>query len=389
MSQANPPGSPAAAESCYTIGVEEEFLLLDAVTGRAVFGAPDMVRLLENEPAVTPEFMRYQIETATPVCAGLDEVRTELGRLRGLLADAAGSVGCLLVAAGVLPFDAPSGPDAITDQPRYRDLVDRFPTLLTDGGTCGCHVHIGVPSRELGVQVLSRLRPWLPQLLAVSANSPFTFGQDTGWASRRHPMWSQWPTARPPEIWADPMEYDAAVRHLVDSGAAVDPQGVYWHARLSPRYPTVEIRIADVCLSAEDAVLLAGLVRALVATAVEEFREGRPAPAVRTATITAALSAAARHGLDGPGIDVFSGEIVAQQQLFQGLLDHVRPGLAVTGDTDEVDRLAAGVLLGGTGADRQREFHAASATTAEFVAALADATAASRAAELTVEGNGR
>lgn len=389
MPQANPPASPAAAEPCRTIGVEEEFLLLDAVTGRAVFGAPDVVRLLEHEPAVTPEFMRYQIETATPVCADLGQVRAELVRLRGVLADAAGRVGCVLVAAGVLPFDAPSDLAAITDQPRYRELVDRFPTLLTDGGTCGCHVHIGVPTRELGVQVLARLRPWLPHLLAVSANSPFALGQDTGWASRRHPMWSQWPTARPPEIWADTMAYDRAMRDAVDSGDAVDERGVYWHARLSPRYPTVEIRISDVCLSVDDAVLLAGLVRALVATAVEEFREGRPAPAVRTATITAALSAAARYGLGGPGIDVFSGEVVAQQQLFQGLLDHVRPGLAVTGDTGEVDRLAAGVLLGGAGADRQRELRAASATTAEFVAALADATAASRATVLTVEGNGR
>ncbi len=281
------------AESCWTIGVEEEFLLLDAVTGRAVFGAPDVVRLLEHEPAVTPEFMRYQIETATPVCADLGQVRAELVRLRGVLADAAGRVGCVLVAAGVLPFDAPSELAAVTDQPRYRELVDRFPTLLTDGGTCGCHVHIGVPTRELGVQVLARLRPWLPHLLAVSANSPFALGQDTGWASRRHPMWSQWPTARPPEIWADTMAYDRAMRDAVDSGDAVDERGVYWHARLSPRYPTVEVRISDVCLSVDDAVLLAGLVRALVATAVEEFREGRPAPAVRTATITAALSAAA------------------------------------------------------------------------------------------------
>ena len=380
--------APRPTEPCYTIGVEEEFLLVDAVTGSAVCGAPDMVRLLRDEPAVTPEFMRYQIETATPVCGGLGEVRAELGRLRGLLAGAADHVGCLLVAAGVLPFDAPPALAAVTDQPRYRELVDRFPALLSSAGTCGCHVHIGVPSRDLGVQVLSRIRPWLPQLLAISANSPFARGRDTGWASWRHPMWSRWPTARPPEMWADAGHYDAAVRQLVDSGAAVDPRGVYWHARLSPRYPTVEVRIADVCLSVEDAVLLAGLVRALVATAVEELREGRPAPAVRTAMITAALSAAARHGLGGPGIDVLSGEVAAQHQLFQGLLEHVRPGLDITGDTDEVERLAAGVVLGGSGAHRQREMRAASATTGEFVVALADTTVTSRASELTVDGNG-
>jgi len=148
------------------------------------------------------------------------------------------------------------------------------------------------------------------------------------------------------------------------------------------------VRIADVCLSADDAALLAGLIRALVATAVEEFREGRPASTVPTVTIADALSAAARHGLSGPGIDVRSGEVKPQQQLFQDLLDHVRPGLDITGDTDEVERLAAGVVLGGTGAERQRAMRAASTTTGQFVVALADATAESRAPELTVDGHG-
>ncbi|MFQ6268213.1 glutamate--cysteine ligase [Kutzneria viridogrisea] len=381
--------APRSTGSWCTIGVEEEFLLVDAVTGSAISGAPEMVRLLTDEPAVTPEFLRYQVETATPVCAGLGEVRAELDRLRRLLVGAADQVGCLVVAVGVPPFDAPPALSAVADLPRYRELVDRFPTLLSSPGTCGCHVHVGMPSRELGVQVLSRIRPWLPQLLAVSANSPFALGRDTGWASWRHPVWSRWPTARPPEIWADTTHYDAAVRHLVDKGAAADPRGVYWHARLSPRYPTVEVRVADVGLSVDDAVLLAGLVRALVAIAVEEFREGRSAPAVPTARIAAALSAAARHGLGGPGIDVRSGEVVAQRQLFQDLLEHLRPGLDITGDTEEVERLASGLVLGGSGADRQRQMRAASATAGEFVVALAAATAASRAPELTVDGNDR
>ena len=373
------------AEPLFTVGVEEEFLLLEAADGGAALEAPDMVRLLADEPAVTAECMRYQIETATRVCGGLGEVRAELDRLRGLLSDAADRAGCLLVAAGVLPFDAPTALTALTDEPRYRQLADRFPALLADAGTCGCHVHIGVPSREIGVRVLSRIRPWLPQLLAVGANSPFALGRDTGWASWRHPTWSRWPSARPPEIWPDASHYDAAVRDLVDSGAVVDPRGVYWHARLSPRYPTLEVRIADVCLSVDDAVLHAGLVRALVATAVEELREDRPIPDVATATITAALSAAARHGLGGAGIDVFSGEAVAQQRLFQNLLDHIRPGLDITGDGDEVERLAAGVVLGGAGADRQRLLRNDSATASEFVAALAAATSS----ELLTEGNGR
>jgi carboxylate-amine ligase len=288
-----------------------------------------------------------------------------------------------------MPFGGTTGPSAVTDRPRYRQLAARFPDLVASAGTCGCHVHIGVPSRELGVQVLSRLRPWLPQLLAISANSPYAFGEDTGWASWRHPLWSRWPTAQPPEIWADAQQYDAALRAFVASGAAIDPRGVHLSARLSPRYPTVEIRITDVCLSVDDAVLLAGLVRAMVATAVEEFREGRPAPPVRTETITAALSAAAQHGLDGPGLDVFSGKAVPQRDLVAGFLAHVRPGLAVTGDGDTVDRLATGVAVGGAGADRQRALWAGSATAREFVRALADATMERISPELVGDADGR
>jgi len=379
----------AAAQLPFTIGVEEEFLLVDAETGRVVLAASDMLRLLDGEPAVAAEFMRYQIETASAVCTGLGQVRAELGRLRGLLADAAERAGCLLVASGVLPFGGPTGPPAVTDRPRYRLLAARFPDLVASAGTCGCHVHIGVPSRELGVQVLSRLRPWLPQLLAISANSPYALGRDTGWASWRHPLWSQWPTARPPEIWADARHYDAALRALVASGAAIDPRGVHLYARLSPRYPTVEIRITDVCLSVDEAVLLAGLVRAMVATAVEEFGEGRPPAPVRTETITAALTAAARHGLDGPGIEVASGNAVPQRDLVAAFLEHVRPGLAVTGDGDTVDRLATGVAVGGTGADRQRALWAGSATPREFARALAAATMERISPELVGDGDGR
>lgn len=377
----------AAVELPFTIGVEEEFLLVDAATGRVLPAAPDMLRLLDGEPAVEAEFMRYQIETATAVCAGLGQVRADLGRLRALLAAAADRVGCLPVASGVMPFAGRTGSSAVTDRPRYRALAARFPELVGSAGTCGCHVHIGLPSRELGIQVLSRLRPWLPQLLAISANSPYALGRDTGWASWRHPLWSRWPTARPPEIWADADQYDASVRTLVAGGAAIDARGVHLYARLSPRYPTVEIRITDVCLSVDEAVLLAGLVRAMVATAVEEFSDGRPAPPVRTETISAALTAAARHGLDGPGVDVVTGDAVPQRDLFERFLAHLRPGLAVTGDGDEVGRLAIGVAVAGTGADRQRALWAGSATPGEFVRALAAATVERISPELLADGD--
>jgi len=201
----------------------------------------------------------------------------------------------------------------VTGQARYRELARRYGPVVAQAGTCGCHVHVGVPSREAGVQVLARLRPWLAPLLAVTANSPVAGGRDTGWASWRHVLQSRWPTAIPPEAWPDATAYDTAVRRLLARGAALDERSVYFWARLSPRYPTVEVRVADVCLDAGTAVLLAGLIRALVATALAEGRRGTPTAAVparqvAAALAAAALAAAARRGLAGAGAGPFTGQ---------------------------------------------------------------------------------
>ena len=266
------------AAGAITLGVEEEFVLLDPSTGATVLAGPELVRMLGGEPGIQQELMRFQVETGTRVCTGLDDLGRELIRLRRLAAAAAASLGCRLVASGVAPYRTP-GLAAMTDQPRYRELARRYGPVVAEAGTCGCHVHVGVPSRDLGVQVLARLRPWLAPLLAVSANSPITGGHDTRWASWRYPIQARWPTAVPPAAWPDAAAYDTAVRRLIGQGAALDERSVYFLARLSPRYPTIEVRVADVCLDAGTAVLLAGLTRALVATALTEARRGTPAAA--------------------------------------------------------------------------------------------------------------
>ena len=266
------------AAGALTLGVEEEFVLLDPSTGAAVLAGPELVRMLGGEPGVQQELMRFQVETATGVCTSLDEAGRELIRLRRLAAAAAARLGCRLVASGVAPYRTP-GLAAVTPQPRYQELARRYAPVVAEAGTCACHVHVGVPSRDLGVQVLARLRPWLAPLLAVTANSPIAGGRDTGWASWRYVLQSRWPTATPPAAWPDAAAYDAAVRRLIGQGAALDERSVYFLARLSPRYPTVEVRVADVCLDAGTAVLAAGLTRALVATALAEARRGTPVPA--------------------------------------------------------------------------------------------------------------
>ena len=367
-----PPGTVRAA-GAITLGVEEEFVLLDPSTGDTVLAAPDLVRMLDGEPGVQQELMRFQVETATGVCTSLDEAGRELIRLRRLAAAAAASLGCRLVASGVAPYRTP-GLAAVTGQPRYQELARRYGPVVTEAGTCGCHVHVGVPSRDLGVQVLARLRPWLAPLLAVTANSPIAGGHDTGWASWRYVLQSRWPTAVPPAVWPDAAAYDAAVRRLIGRGAALDERSVYFLARLSPRYPTVEVRVADVCLDAGTAVLAAGLTRALVATALAEARRGTPAAAPPARRVAAALAAAARHGPAGAGIDPVTGQPADATALRARLLDHVRPALRDHGDTETINGLLRRLEDRGTGADRQRALFTSAASPPAFISALARAT---------------
>ena len=368
------PSGTARAGGGITLGVEEEFVLLDPSTGAAVVAAPDLVRMLDGEPGVGQELMRYQVEIATGVCTGLDGVGRELVRLRRLVADAAARLGCRLVASGTAPYRTP-GLAAVTDQPRYRELARRYGPLVADaGGTCACHVHVGVPSRDLGVQVLARLRPWLASLLAITVNSPIAGGHDTAWASGRYPVWSRWPTATAPAVWPDAAAYDAAVRRLIGRGAALDERSVYVFARLSPRYPTVEVRVADVCLDVDTAVLLAGLTRALVATALAQARRGTPVAAAPAPWVDASLAAAARHGLAGAGVDPFTGHAVDARSLRSRLLDHVHAALIDRGDAETITGLLHRLDDRGTGADRQRALFAGAVSAPGFVEALARAT---------------
>lgn len=371
------PMTSADPETALTFGVEEEFLLLDPVRGRPVPAAPQLLRLLRNEAGPRAELMNYQLETATAVCTSTAQLSQELRRLRALAAAAARARDCRLVATAVAPYGA-SGLSALTDMPRYRGLAVRHPTLTALSGVCGCQVHVGVPTRDLGVQVLSRLRPWLATLLAISANSPIADGHDTGCASHRYGLVSYWPTARPPEQWKDAAEYDRAVRRFLRRGAAMDERSIYFLARLSPRYPTVEVRVADTCLDVETTLLLASLVRALVATALADVRSGRPLPPAPRAWVTGGLLAAARNGLTGPGVDPFTGRTVPSWDLVSGLLDQVGKTLADLGDSATVTAQLDRLREHGTGAERQRRLWKRTGPAADLVAGLAAITDAAR-----------
>jgi carboxylate-amine ligase len=343
--------------SDFTLGVEEEFFLCDAETGEL---RPHVDRVLvagrEADAHIEPELQRWQVETGTGICATLDEVRADLTRLRRELVEVAGSVGCRVVAAATHPLA--TGEDAhITPKVRYLRMAERFGQLARDQLVCGCHVHVGIKDRDVAVQAMNHARVWLAPLIALSGNSPFWMGQDTGYASYRSQVWSRWPTAGPPEVFASRAEYDAMVGGLLGSGVIGDLGMVYLDVRPSAQFDTLEFRVADVCLTVDEAVLVAGLTRALAQTAVQAALDERPPPQVRPELIRVAHWRAARSGVTGELVDLATGRPVPAPQLLWSLVEHVRPALEAQGDLDQVRALVEQVLVRGTGAARQRAAH--------------------------------
>jgi carboxylate-amine ligase len=235
-------------------------------------------------------------------------------------------------------------------------MTEQFGLLARDQLTCGMHVHVAVDDPDQATAALTGIAPWLPVLLALSANSPFYGGSDSGYASYRTVLWGRWPTAGPTGSFGDRAEYDALRRDLIATGAARDDGMIYFDARLSVDYPTVEIRVCDVCVEVGDAVLIAALARGLVTAALQ----AEPAPPVRPELLRAATWRAARWGMAGELVAFGTGRprLLPAWDLIGELRDLVGPALEEAGDADRVDAALRAVQDRGTGADRQRQAYA-------------------------------
>lgn len=353
-----------------TLGIEEEFLLADPETWQTVPAADDVLARLPaspadadgpgmtdedvGDPAWHGELRASQVEAATGVCTTATALHRQLITGRRGLAAAAHAEGLALVASGApaLPSPAvPLGPD-----PQYAELDGLYRGLIGDYEGCGCHVHVGVADREAAIVAVNALRPWLPTLLALSANSPYERGHDTGYASWRTIQHSRFPTAGIPPRFAGVAEHDALVERLVTSGALGAEYTTFWFARPSPALPTVEVRVADTATTPDEALLQALLSRALVDTALAGPADGTPASASEPLedVLPAAVWSAARYGLGGRGVDPWTGHARPAAELVDALLDHVRPALERSGDADLVDAMARRIVTDGSGAQRQR-----------------------------------
>jgi carboxylate-amine ligase len=355
--------------SVRSFGVEEELLLVAPETGQPRAVAGTVLQTLQHEvtasgggpdgrgggheaaDALESELQQQQMETNTRPCRSLDELDREVRRCRSWAADAAQRAGVQVAALATSPV---SVEPTIMDKERYQEIADVFGLTAQEQLTCGCHVHVEISSEEEGVATLDRIRPWLPVLLALSANSPFWQGRDSAYASFRYQVWGRWPTSGPTPAFGSAANYRSTVEQMMLTDTALDTGMVYFDARLSEHYPTLEVRVADVCLHAADAVLVAALVRALVETEARNWRAGQPGPNQRVELLRLAAWRASRSGLDGVLLDPATFRPQSAANVANSLLEHVYDALSDAGDADAVAELLAAVLERGNGAAFQR-----------------------------------
>jgi carboxylate-amine ligase len=383
------------------VGIEEELLLVDPTTGELVPVGPVVVAhdvraaapprdgarseagVLQRDARDTQdddgasgtpletELQMQQVETATPPRMLLTELVDDVRALRRRADASAQEVGARIVALGTSPRP---GVPVLTPVTRYRAMAQLMGVTAAEQLTCGCHVHVGIESEEEGVAVLDRIRPWLAVLTALSTNSPFWNGSDTGYAGYRTQVFQRFPTTGPTERFGTPAAYHRLVDDLMATGALLDEGMVYFDARLSRSYPTVEVRVADVCLEPEDAVLVAALSRALVETSAAQWRAGEAADDVPASLLRMASWRASRSGLRSELVHPLHRRAAPAAEVVQALLDHVGPALAVGGDLPWVEEHLETVLRRGTGADRQRRV--AAGTGDDLTAVVRDAVEA-------------
>jgi glutamate---cysteine ligase / carboxylate-amine ligase len=340
----------AASGGVAALGLEEELHLIDLRSGALATRAPDVLGTLPVS-SYGAELHASTVEINTGAFTSLSDLRENLVGLRRRLVAAAGEVELGVAAVGTVPLPSPDGPE-ITSTERFEKMRHDYQMLVDEQLICGTQVHVDVPSRDVALQVVHRVQPWLPVLLGLSVSSPYWQGRDSGYASARSLVWSRWPTAGDVGSASTGAEYDAMLATLVASGVISDPKMAYFDVRPSAHLPTVELRVCDACPLVDDAILIAGLFRGLVTWAVNH---DEPTAIGEGPLHRAAMWRAARDGMEGVLLDPLDrGRARPAADVLQELQQLIRPQLEATGDWETIVALSASALARGTSAHRQR-----------------------------------
>jgi carboxylate-amine ligase len=363
----------------YTLGVEEEYMLLDAETFDLVQHIDTVLAAIagnELEDRINPELMQSVIEIATPVCRSPAEVERELSALRSYVTSVAATKDLRVGSAGTHPFSLFER-QRITARDRYRNLVDQLQYVARRELIFGMHIHVAVDGAEKAIQVVNGLLAHLSQLLALTASSPFWRGEPTGLASSRQMVFAAFPRSGLPPRFRDYNDYAEVVGQLERTGCIADYTHIWWDIRLHPRLGTIEVRICDAVTRVEDAVAVAAFCQALVKLYSEQFDRGEEIPSYHRILTAENKWLAARYGLEAPVIDLATGRRnrVPVARLIRRTLRDLEPHARELGSDRELEGVRE-ILARGSGADRQLRIYNANRDIVEVVREIADATEA-------------
>jgi len=344
----------SVTEPSFTIGIEEEYLLVDRGSRDLAFNPPDeflaecTARLAD---LVKPEFMKSQIEVATGICTTIDDARRDLSMLRRTVADVANTYGLAPIAASTHPFSEWQQQHH-TDRERYHTLANDMQGVVRRLLICGMHVHVGIDDDELRIDLMNQASYFLPHLLALSTSSPFWRGENTGLKSYRLSVFNELPRTGLPERFDSFAEYQRHIDILVRAGTIKDASMMWWDIRPSANFPTLEMRISDVCTYMEDTLSIAALYQCLIRMLYRLRRNNQRWRKYAAMLINENRWRAQRYGLDEGLLDFGQGEIIPCAELIGELLEMISEDAQALGCEREVRRVDE-IVKGGTSAHRQ------------------------------------
>ena len=341
-------------EPPFTVGIEEEYLLVDRRSGELANDPPP--QLLEqcgerSGGQISPEFLRCQVEVGTRVARSMTEARADLARLRGLIVEVAAQYGLAPIAASTHAFGS-VGSQVRTDKERYFALADEMQAAARRMLICGMHVHVGIDDDELRIDLMNQMAYFLPHLLALSCSSPFWEGEETGLQSFRLTIFNSLPRTGLPDRFASYGEFRRHLETLIRNGLIQDTSKLWWDIRPSSRYPTLETRIMDCCTSIDDSICLAAFTTCLLRmlwrlrSANQSWRE------YPQLLVAENRWRAMRYGCEGKLLDLARGELVEYRVLLEELIALVQPDAEALGCVAEVGH-ARRIVERGTSAQRQ------------------------------------
>jgi glutamate---cysteine ligase / carboxylate-amine ligase len=363
----------------FTLGVEEEYMLLDPQSFDLVQHVDTVLTAVENgefTERIGPELMQSVVEISTPVCRTAADVDSELRRLRSYVTEIARGQDLRVGSAGTHPFSLFER-QRITARDRYRNLVDQLQYIARRELIFGLHIHVAVDDPEKAIHVTSALLLHLSELLALSANSPFWRGEATGLASSRQMVFAAFPRSGPPPRFRDYADYAEVVGQLEKTGCIADYTHIWWDIRLHPRFGTIEVRVMDAVSRVEDTTALAAYVQGLVKLYSERYESGAELPSYHRILTTENKWLAARYGLEAPVMDLITGRRnrVPVAHLVRRALREIEPHARELGSERELEGIRD-ILDRGNGADRQLRIFNANRDIVEVVSEIADATEA-------------